>query len=57
VCENVYNESNKNRPTLSREATALLKQPINFPANTVAERMNDLAEDIERHAKKNLKIL
>jgi len=28
-----------------------------FPANTVAERMNDLAEDVENHAKKNLIII
>ena len=47
----------KSRPTLSRETTVLLKQPISFPTNTVAERRNDLAEDVERHVKKNLKIL
>jgi hypothetical protein len=53
----VHKEGNKNRHTLSRETTALLKQPINFPANTVTERMNDLAEYVERHVKKNFKDL
>jgi len=57
LCEKVRNGGNKNRPTLSHETTALLKQRVSFPANAVAERMNDVAEDVERHVKKNLKIL
>ena len=57
MCEKVYNEGNKNRLTLCRETTDRLKQPTSFPANTVTERMNDLAEYVESHVKENLKIL